>query len=707
MDFPPDDTWSYATQRRKVRKGTHSCSECRRRKIKCVFITPDSTTCVVCQRKRIRCFTQADSPAVQVVNHNLDTVNHHVTGIQQTVDTVPRQPANINLTSHHQSASIPPALAATTDALLRALPCQTDIGILSDRVGIVAASYYQSDYKSHAGKPVEVAPVSANTATSLLQPEAHPTLLARQMLLFAGAVQSVDPKEVIPGLSQHHHVTMRALAESAIKLVNLDDALLGSLEGIENLIFEMFYHVDCGNIRRAWITTRRAVTAAQMLGLHRAEHHHFLLLRADSDLDREVMWSTIVSMERLLSLLLGLPTSTGYSTLPFHSITSESGLGRNLSSLVGGLGGKILERNATESTDHAVKMTGQIDREIILAAEQMPATFWRPLALAGLGRDSLEAMGETRRAFGHMCYYSLVVQLHLPHMLSPHDATQRLHSKIACVNASREILNREIELRTFNPISACCRMSDFMALIAGITLMLGHATGHDGKESDHLLAHQRLGDRATVARALDCIDPMSEVHGDVLTVRCAALLRDLLAIEEDAARQHGLPAHQPNCAKSQHHILIMRVPYPGSIRISCEGVSILSAANMDQSQDMAEGVTIGGIGSMMRRRRASATVEQQSQARDVTATPATHTSANFDASSTDSGYARIVEPEVTAMQTPQTVPNDMSPPFPVASFDEWSFKGVDTAYMETLLRGNEVPPPDNVGGEGRDISTFP
>lgn len=246
-----------------------------------------------------------------------------------------------------------------------------------------------------------------------------------------------------------------------------------------------------------------------MIGLHRAGHQHFLLISADSDLDHEVMWSAIVFLERLLSLLLGLPTSTGYSTLPIQAITSESGLGRNLFSLVGGLAGEILERNATESSDQAIKLTRQTDREIILAAEQMPATFWRPSSFTGFGIDALEALGESRRAFGHMCYYSPVVQLHLPHMLSPHDVTQRVYPKIACVNASREILNREIGLRTFNPIPACCRMTDFMALLAGIALMLGHATSHGGNESGHLLVHQRLGDRATVTRALDCMTTFS------------------------------------------------------------------------------------------------------------------------------------------------------------------------------------------------------
>lgn len=602
---------------------------------------------------------------------NLPTIPHADPFHQQTIPGHGHEAANNGLT-----AAISPTLATITQTLLRSLPCWSDISILSDRVGIVSASYYQSDYKAHDGKPTEAAPASSNAPRSLLQPEAHPTLLARQMLLFAGGVQCISTREVIPGLSQHQHVTMRALAESAIKLANRDDALLESLEGIENLIIEMFYHVDCGDIRRAWTTTRRVITAAQMLGLHRAGHQHFLRISAGSDLDPEVMWSTIVSMERLLSLLLGLPTSTGYSTFPFQAIISASGPAQNLSSLIGGLAGKILERNATESADQALKMTCQIDRELILAAELMPETFWRPLAFIGLGKDFLEALGESRRAFGHMCYYSLVVQLHLPHMLSLHNITQRAYSKVACVNASREILNREIELRIRNPISACCRTSDLMALIAGMALMLGHATSYGDNERDRSLVLQRLGDRATVTRALACINPVPELHGNVLVVRCAALLRALLAIEEDAAHQHGLLAHPRDSAKSQHEILIIREPYLGSIYISSEGVSPLSDADPDQSQQMAEGVSIGGIGSMMLRRRASAESndQQESHARDGTTIPSTPTSStDADAVRIEHGRTPNIGLQEPVLQNRSMPRYDVAPPFPAAEFDGWGF----------------------------------
>ena len=541
---------------------------------------------------------------------------------------------------------------------------------------------------------------------SLLHPERHPTLLARQILLFAAAVQDLSPKEVVPGLTEHQHVIMKGLAESAIKLVNMDDALLGTLEGLENLIFEIFYHMDCGNIRRAWITARRAVTAAQMLGLHRPGHHRFMLIKDESDLEPEVMWSTVVSMERMLSLLLGLPTSTGHMTLAFQTITSDSALGHNLSALVGSLTAKILERNQVESAQQALDITGEIDREIILAAEQMPSVFWRPLAFAGLERDSLKALIETRRAFGHMLYYSLVVQLHLPHMLCPHDASQRVYSKIACVNASREILTREIELRMFNPISACCRMSDFLALIAGMALMLGHITSHCGNEWDHLLAHQRLGDRATVERALDCIDPMSDLHGDVLAVRCAALLRDLLAIEEDAARQHSLRASQPHEMKhsqrNQRDILIMRVPYLGSIQISREGVAALPAARIEQAQSLSEGVTIGGIGSMLMGRPHSSDSSEDHGTANIAVLPAAATSATYDPRQ---HHPAAHNAPVISAGSPMR--SDLMFPDAAASFDDWVFQGVDTAFMETLMRGSAVPLSDDLGDERWDISTFP
>ena len=47
-----------AHKRRKVRKGTRSCWECKRRKIRCIFSSSEDAICVGCKRRRAPCVSQ-------------------------------------------------------------------------------------------------------------------------------------------------------------------------------------------------------------------------------------------------------------------------------------------------------------------------------------------------------------------------------------------------------------------------------------------------------------------------------------------------------------------------------------------------------------------------------------------------------------------------------------------------------------------------
>lgn len=47
-----------APKRRKVRKGTHSCWECRQRKVKCTFSSLDDAICITCHRRGTKCTSQ-------------------------------------------------------------------------------------------------------------------------------------------------------------------------------------------------------------------------------------------------------------------------------------------------------------------------------------------------------------------------------------------------------------------------------------------------------------------------------------------------------------------------------------------------------------------------------------------------------------------------------------------------------------------------
>jgi hypothetical protein len=47
-----------SVNQRKVRKGTRSCWECKRRKTRCIFPASGEQTCVYCQRRRVPCLGQ-------------------------------------------------------------------------------------------------------------------------------------------------------------------------------------------------------------------------------------------------------------------------------------------------------------------------------------------------------------------------------------------------------------------------------------------------------------------------------------------------------------------------------------------------------------------------------------------------------------------------------------------------------------------------
>lgn len=46
------------TKRRKLRKGTTSCWECKRRKVRCSLVDSPGAACIPCQRRGTKCVTQ-------------------------------------------------------------------------------------------------------------------------------------------------------------------------------------------------------------------------------------------------------------------------------------------------------------------------------------------------------------------------------------------------------------------------------------------------------------------------------------------------------------------------------------------------------------------------------------------------------------------------------------------------------------------------
>ena len=47
-----------AAKHRRLRKGKHSCWECKRRKVRCTFASATDATCITCRRRGAKCIGQ-------------------------------------------------------------------------------------------------------------------------------------------------------------------------------------------------------------------------------------------------------------------------------------------------------------------------------------------------------------------------------------------------------------------------------------------------------------------------------------------------------------------------------------------------------------------------------------------------------------------------------------------------------------------------
>lgn len=703
----------HRAKRRKVRKGTHSCWECRRRKVKCIFAAPGDTFCIACTRRRSRCVSQGvlDGSSDPELSRNDENDGKTVTEAKRpalitpsasqqsspmvSYDESTTSSANAEsgtILQSHGSHSLSVAqphlglyepgvsymslpenrkhsesstLVKLREALLVALPSRDEIKILLARAEHFYALCSRISYKKRRELTAEDLINSQKSLLGLLDPESHPVLLCQQILHFAASLSYLSVKEVIPGLHKHHHEILEDLAETAISLVNMRDSLVGSLEGLENLILESFYHIDRGNIRRAWITIRRAISIGQILGVQDPCGHRFKRIGSDDDLDPASMWTFILSLNGILSLLLGMSSDASVSNHTPHNLVD------NFCTLTAKFSGQILERNQIRDYEKSVAVTQQIDRELVDASESMPTEFWRPPSFAGLDLKSVAAFLEIQRIWFHMSFYTFIIQLHVPYILCAVQNPQRDYSRAACQNASREVLGRQITMRSSGSNIPCCRLGNFMALIAGMTLSLTHILSHHDDNCNSILAHQRAADRAIIVEALQNVTYKPNHEATVLESKCARLLQELLAIEAEAA--HARTHKQPDNDLTRK-ILTINVPYVGIVHVGSDGIVAAPLVADVVDQEPHGGLQVGGFGSM---RIIDGNIAKIAGCSNVSQG---HTPCSTVPSVTTQ---EDLESSDVFGQFDQFFPDA------AASINDWTFQGTDTAFFDSLLRGFE------------------
>ncbi|KAJ5054279.1 uncharacterized protein L3040_000557 [Drepanopeziza brunnea f. sp. 'multigermtubi'] len=175
----------------------------------------------------------------------------------------------------------------------------------------------------------------------------------------------------------------------------------------------------------------------------------------------------------------------------------------------------------------------------------MPVSWWAMPDKVVNDRSS-EAAFTFDKLMTQIWYFQLEALLHLPCMLKVRRRYD--YSKFSCLMASREMMWRYLALRSAENRSSCCKVVDFSALTATVTLFLGLLEPVIGPESQ-----DRKSDRNFIQTVLESMEALSQRGRDFVATQSASVIKSLLAVDSRSDQSHGN--------------LKLTIPYFGTISI--------------------------------------------------------------------------------------------------------------------------------------------
>ena len=335
------------------------------------------------------------------------------------------------------------------------------------------------------------------------------------------------------------------------ELVLSDDELAGTLDGIECLILQAKYDANNGLLRKAWITFRRGISFAQLLGCHlpstQSDQLHEQVLR------RRSIWNALYFGDRYLSLLLGLPYcvsemhihDTAFNS--FFPVRAETECaGSDYLFRLARLVGYIIDRNQTTAPTETLTMTVKIDGEMMDLAATMSNEWWA----LDIHDDEVASL-LFNRILPQFWHHQARALLHLPFMLKATTDRRYGYNRIAALESARGMLNL---FHIFRPVqgfgSPVCKIMDFQAFTAAMILVLNFLgvsssnPGNEVKEADE--------DRKLVSTTTTILQRASIERGGGVATQAARALEMFIR-----AKDHGSLEAQAVCK--------VAIPYFGTV----------------------------------------------------------------------------------------------------------------------------------------------
>lgn len=307
-------------------------------------------------------------------------------------------------------------------------------------------------------------------------------------------------------------------------LVISDDDVAGTIDGVECLFLRAKHGANDGRIRKAWIVTRRALSFAQLLGLHVQPKYS---RPSESATQRgESLWKALYQSDRFISLLLGLPYAVSEIHYPHKVFPYGNNLvnpdthptGEKYLLHLSGITGHVIDRNQEPPSNNTLPLTIRIEGEMTDLAASMPSEWWAN----DIKQKDIASQMYTR-LLPQFWHHQVRTLLHLPFMLKAATDRRYEYNKVAALESAREMINR---YRVFRPAqgfgSLVCKVIDFQVFTAGMVLVLNLLTISSSSSARE--QQEANEDEELIIITTDLLDRASlETDGGVTTQAARAL----------------------------------------------------------------------------------------------------------------------------------------------------------------------------------------
>ncbi|KAL6713736.1 hypothetical protein ACLMJK_008228 [Lecanora helva] len=604
MSAEPTVLLSDEHPRKKMRKGTHSCTECRRRKKSCIASPEAPNICTECLARGVECREQQPESGVKrPAPDSKQNLQHRVAELEAALHSViskldsnsPKQESSYNATPNASSqapsrglptpsqshlpaqpltpaastaASVPspetrlenaPVLSLFDNSILSRLQEDKSNENLDNGTTLVSESDIDPSAKidsirrtlltlfpeMHAVRTVLKAAQVWWDATQAMFPgiyglegggdlEAFVTQsrtsgsvqkITKALLCISISIQEAPRGCLVDlGPSFTNSDPKKHIMNVLHDLVISDDDIAGTLDGVECLFMHAKHDTNEGRLRRAWLTIRRGLSFAQLLGLStrpcNARFPDAMKAR------RRSLWKALYQSDRYLSLLLGLPyaVSESHYKTPGEDDTAQDSKDMSLTGeeyiyRLSDVIGHIIDRNQEPPSSNTLPLTVKIEDEMTELADSMPQEWWSTAISPEDIKDQTY-----NRLLPQIWHHQVRTMLHLPFMLKAATDRRFMYNRIAALESAREMITRYLIFRPAAGFaSSVCKVVDFQVFTAAMVLVLNFlntsptSPAHDQQEA--------ATDERLIADTQDVLHRASIECGGGVTTQAARALK--------------------------------------------------------------------------------------------------------------------------------------------------------------------------------------